>query len=76
MYPICYANSGPQDLIKYYGCGRLVETSDIKGLTKAMNECICNIGNCIKESTAAATKVRTELSPENVWNKLIDVYSG
>ena len=75
LYPICYDNSGPQSLISHYGCGTLVETANIRQLSAAMDKCIADVDECIKAASTAAMKVRQELSRENVWSMLRQVYT-
>ena len=75
LYPICYDNSGPKDLISHYGCGRLVETSDVGGLTFAIKECIDQKVACVNNALKAANKVRNELSRESVWGELTRIYN-
>lgn len=75
LYPICYDNSGPQDLISHYGCGSLCGTGDIEGLANELNKCIINIKECMNEGIAGANRVRSELSLESVWNELRAIYS-
>ena len=74
LYPICYDNSGPKDLIGRYGCGELVETGDIGALTAAIGMCVREVGACVARGLIAAQKVRSELSSEHVWNELLKVY--
>lgn len=76
LYPICYDNSGPQDLISHYGCGALVRTADVEGLAKAMEESVNNIEDCIHKGLRVAPKIREELSHSNVWEKLLSIYKG
>lgn len=76
LYPIVYANSGPQDLVSHYGCGTLVKTGNVEELTSAMEKCIADIADCVKSASSAALKVREELSKENVWSRLKQVYAS
>lgn len=75
LYPICYDNSGPKDLIAHYGCGRLVETSDVEGLACAIKECSDRMEEYVNNGLKAASKVRNELSRENVWRELTRIYN-
>ena len=76
LYPIVYANNGPQDLVSHYGCGTLVETGNVEALTSAMEKCVANMADCVKSASSAALKVREELSKENVWSRLMQVYAS
>ena len=74
LYPICYDNSGPRDLISHYDCGKLCLTGNIECLTTELNKCIANMKECVCEGIAAANRVRLELSSIAVWNELRTVY--
>lgn len=74
LYPICYDNSGPKDLICRYRCGKLVKTADVEGLVDIMKKCCCEVENCVRIGERAATSVRAELSRENVWRILVQAY--
>lgn len=74
LYPICYDNSGPKSLISHYGCGTLVETANVGQLSDAIDKCIADVDGCVESACAAAMKVRQELSRENVWRMLKQVY--
>ena len=74
LFPICYGNSGPKDLISHYGCGRLVETADVSGLICAIKESSGKMEECVNRALKASIAVRKELSPESVWHELIRIY--
>ena len=74
LYPICYDNSGPRDLIAHYSCGSLCRTGDIECLANELNKCIINMKECLNEGLAVANRVRSELSLEAVWNELRTIY--
>lgn len=74
LYPICYDNSGPRDLISHYGCGRLCLTGDIDCLANELNKCITDMKECVSEGVAVANRVRSELSSATVWNELRAIY--
>lgn len=75
LYPICYKNSGPEDLIIRYGCGELVSTGDIVALSETMNRCVCGVADCVRHSISAARGVRSELSPNVIWSQLKKIYA-
>ena len=74
LFPICYDNSGPKDLITHYDCGRLVETADVTGLASVIKECNNKMEECVNRGVKAAISVREELSHESVWHKLTRIY--
>lgn len=76
LYPICYDNSGPNDLIARYKCGTLVKTADVEGLAMSMRTCITNVEECIEKGLHAAQIVRQELSRSNVWKRLFVLYNA
>lgn len=75
LYPICYRNSGPEDLITYYGCGELVRTGDMVALSETMNRCVSAVSDCVRHSLSVSSGVRSELSPEVIWSQLKKVYA-
>ncbi len=76
LYPICYDNSGPRDLIHHYGCGSLVTTGDIVALSNEIEKCVGRVSDCVKIGTKSAQVVRRELSSESVWRKLLSIYTN
>lgn len=76
LYPICYDNSGPQDLISHYECGSLVKTADVDGLVVAMDKCINKVEDCVQKGIRAARMVRGELSRSTVWERLLSIYKA
>lgn len=74
LYPICYDNSGPHDLITHYGYGSLVTTGNQVELADEMKRCIQNVEACIEKGLKCAKRVREALSPSGIWRQLINVY--
>lgn len=74
LYPICYNNSGPADLVSYYKCGSLVKTGDIESLSKEMLKCVENIDSCLKDGLEVSVRIREELSSRSVWKSLLQKY--
>lgn len=74
LYPICYNNSGPADLISYYKCGSLVKTGDVESLAKEMLKCVYNIDLCINGGLDVAVRIKKELSSHSVWKSLLQKY--
>lgn len=73
LYPICYDNSGPRELIGRY-CGKLVPTGDVAALRKAILEVSANVETCLNAGLDASRSVAFDLSPENVWANLLKAY--
>lgn len=73
LYPICYDNSGPRELIGRY-CGKLVPTGDVKALRKALLEVSANVESCLNAGLDASRSVAFDLSPGNVWTNLLKSY--
>jgi len=76
LYPICYNNSGPADLIRHYGCGKVCETGNVIALAHVMRYCVDNKEKCVQDGLRASRFVRKELAPASVWDKLLEVYDG
>lgn len=74
LYPICYDNSGPRDLISHYCCGSLCATGNVRQLAATLRMCIVDVGCCRRRAIPVAEKVRDELSRQSVWNELVEVY--
>lgn len=75
LYPICYKNSGPEDIITHYGCGDLVSTGDVVALSETMNRCVSAVPDCVRHSLSKARDVRFELSPNGIWVQLKTIYA-
>lgn len=73
LYPICYDNSGPKELIGRY-CGRLVSTGNLAHLTSAIKELSVNAETCVREGLKASQAIRQDLAPKTVWGQLLAAY--
>lgn len=75
LWPVCYDNTGPQELIGRYGVGTLVPTGDVKLLAEALNKVIAER---VWENNAALAScvatIRQDLAPAAIWEKLTQVY--
>lgn len=75
LWPICYDNTGPKELIERYEVGALVPTGDVVSLSLSIGRAVkgkpwvanTNLSKCID-------RIRQDLSPANVWHELIGVY--
>jgi glycosyltransferase involved in cell wall biosynthesis len=75
LWPVCYDNTGPQELIRRYGVGTLVPTGDVKQLAEALKRVLAER---VWENNAALTscgaKIRKDLTPAAIWEKLTQMY--
>ena len=74
LFPICYDNTGPKELIERYEFGILCPTGNLNALTTAMEEAIEHRLEMRKRSPAVAKNVKRDLSPENIWPSLLAAY--
>ncbi|NOU35154.1 MAG: glycosyltransferase [Kiritimatiellaceae bacterium] len=76
LWPVCYNNSGPQELIGHYQYGSLAPTGDIPALTESLRNVLAGrpwdgpgrMKQCIGQ-------VRHDLSRETVWAQLMACYT-
>jgi len=76
LWPVCYDNSGPKELIGRYQYGSLSPTGDIPALTESLRKVLTE--EPWKESgriERVIEKVRHDLCRETVWKQLLEVYS-
>lgn len=75
LWPLCYDNSGPRELIKAAGYGTVVETGNIRDLARALQELNQTRPwrNDEKRRTCVET-VRTDLCRTSVWKALLACY--
>lgn len=72
LWPVCYDNSGPQELINRYKYGSVSPTGNVLALTESLRKALENqpwkdtdrMNQCIK-------KVRHDLSRKTVWEQLL-----
>ncbi len=75
LWPVCYDNTGPQELIGRYGVGTLVPTGDINALTEKLRQVIRDqpwLDRVKMERVAQA--IRMNLNPVAIWGELGKVY--
>lgn len=76
VWPVCYDNSGPAELIREYRWGELAPTGDIaalgRALTGAMRAQPWRPGNQAMQDSVR--RLRHDLSPEAVWPELLSAY--
>jgi glycosyltransferase involved in cell wall biosynthesis len=76
LWPVCYDNSGPQELIGRYQYGSLSPTGDIPTLAKTLRKTLTEepwkqtgrTEQCVKQ-------VRHDLCRETVWKQLLEAYT-
>lgn len=77
LWPVCYNNTGPQELIKQYGVGSLVPTGNKSALREALKLVLDEKPwRDTSRMESVAEKIRCDLSPQSVWKTLEDVYSS
>lgn len=75
LWPVCYDNSGPRELITRYGYGSLARTGDTGHLGDMLEQ-------AIKQKPwlepgrmeAVSRRVRHDLSAATIWPRLIELY--
>ncbi len=75
LWPVCYDNTGPQELIRRYRWGSLVPTGDTAGLAQAIRDATAT--RPWQDATArgaCAARVKQDLVPSGVWRQLIAAY--
>jgi glycosyltransferase involved in cell wall biosynthesis len=76
LWPVCYDNSGPKELIGHYQYGSLSPTGDISALTESLRKVLQDqpwmeprrMEQCVQQ-------VRHDLSRETVWKQLLECYT-
>jgi glycosyltransferase involved in cell wall biosynthesis len=77
LWPICYDNTGPKELIGRYNVGSLVPTGNVKKLNKTLGQVLSDKPwQDIGRMELVSHKIRTDLSPLMIWEKLDSVYDG
>lgn len=76
LYPICYDNTGPKELIGRYGFGRLCETGKWESLVLAMEDACGRRDKLVAQGREVAEKILHDLSPESIWPKRLAIYRG
>lgn len=75
LWPVCYDNTGPQELIKKYGVGSLVPTGNLNVLSEVLKKVLDEHPWSDREQiNAAVKKIRADLDPAAVWAQLEKVY--
>jgi len=76
LWPVCYDNSGPQELINRYGYGSLSPTGDIPALTESLRKALTEEPwNDSGRMEQCVQQVRHDLSRETVWKQLMECYT-
>lgn len=76
LWPVCYDNSGPKELIERYQYGSLSPTGDISALTESLRKALDEQPWIESEKLErCVTQVRHDLSRETVWNQLMKAYT-
>ncbi len=75
LWPLCYDNTGPRELIREYGCGTLVQTGNIAALGEALRH--LNDTRPWKNDERrkeGVDAIRRDLSCTSVWDALVACY--
>ena len=75
LWPICYDNTGPQELIHKYRWGSLVPTGNIPELSRALQRATeSRPWQDVTARTACAGQVKHDLAPGGIWCQLTAAY--
>ena len=75
LWPICYDNTGPRELINRYEVGSLVKTGDVEELTKTLQQVLSEQPwQNEARMKCVAEKIRADLSHSVAWGRLEEVY--
>jgi len=76
LWPVCYDNTGPKELIERYGFGSLVKTGDVRELAATLEKIIREKPWRDEQRVVACSEcIRTDLSPDRVWEQLKELYT-
>jgi len=76
LWPVCYDNSGPRELINRYGYGSLAETGNVERLTARLRGVLENEPwNADGAAESCVEQIRHDLSPDTIWEQLLECYS-
>lgn len=74
LYPICYDNTGPKELIERYGFGCACETGKWEKLTEAMDAACARREELSRKGEEVSRLIRYDLSPQVIWPKRLEIY--
>jgi|TARA_A100001015_G_C14990856_1_gene713868 glycosyltransferase involved in cell wall biosynthesis len=75
LWPVCFDNSGPGELISRYGLGELAETGNIDALAHALRTALAERPwEDWQYRTSCVERIRKDLSRETVWRELLIYY--
>ena len=74
LYPICYDNTGPKELIARYGFGCVCETGKWEKLTEAMDAACARREELSRKGEEVSRLIRYDLSPQVIWPKRLEIY--
>ncbi|HEY5959582.1 MAG TPA: glycosyltransferase [Polyangiaceae bacterium] len=75
LWPICYDNSGPAELLRRYEVGSLVKTGDIAMLASTVSDVLGAFGEDSAHRIDVASKaIRRDLHPNAIWPRLLELY--
>ena len=84
LWPIVYSGSGAEELVKRYRFGSVVKCGDVEGLAREMISRVEMSSSASSSSRVdvqpstfnlqPSARIRVDLSRENVWGMLLEVY--
>ena len=74
LYPICYDNTGPKELIERFGFGCACETGKWEELTEAMDAACARREELSRKGEEVSRLICYDLSPEAIWPKRLEIY--
>lgn len=76
LWPVCYDNTGPKELIGRYKVGSLSQTGNVEELGNTLKRLIDEQPwRDVDRMDGVARQIRSDLSPSTVWKKLEEVYN-
>lgn len=75
VWPVCYDNSGPRELVGRYQWGTLSPTGDVTALSTALRKAVCAAPWGDRDGVErCARRVREDMDPQVIWPQLLEVY--
>jgi len=76
LWPVCYNNSGPAELVNRFEVGMLCSTGDVEALQSALLSAVSKVRTHTTTNVDAWIKARKAFSKESIWPKLLEAYSS
>lgn len=75
LLPVCYDNTGPQELVKRFNSGFLSPTGNIGELGSSLRRATSFIQDNTSRSLLSTTRTREAFSKDAVWQQLLAAYA-